>query len=479
MTVNPLPLLYTVMGGGSYCAGDTGVHVKLSGSVAGNNYQLFYGGTAIGTAISGTGLSLDFGLHTAAGTYKIVATDAITACSNNMFDSAIVTINPLPAAIAGSTKVCTGLTTPLSDGTTGGTWSSSNTTLAAIGTSGVVTGLAIGTSTITYTLSTGCITTASVVVNPLPVSITGTASVCAGLTTTLSDGTPGGAWSSGSTAIATIVSTSGTLTGVSGGASVITYTLPTGCVATKTATVNPLPSPIAGTAVCVNATTGLSDLSTGGTWNTGNTTIVTIAAGTGVVTGVSAGTAIVTYTLPTGCIATTNVTVNPLPYAGTITGASDVCPDSMIILSDAIKGGVWTSSNFKAIISVSGVVAGLKIGTDTIIYSVTNVCGTDNAIWVLNIIKCDFTNVPVVANSSSQLLVFPNPNEGVFTVNLLSDYHEQLSIMITNLLGQKVKEITAVTNNPVNIKLDVAAGVYLISGTTAHGKYVGKVTVNP
>ncbi len=43
----------------------------------------------------------------------------------------------------------------------------------------------------------GCMTTAIVTVNPLPGSITGTASVCPGSTTTLSD-EGGGAWSSGS-----------------------------------------------------------------------------------------------------------------------------------------------------------------------------------------------------------------------------------------------------------------------------------------
>ena len=551
VTVNPLPLVYTVTGGGYYCAGDTGVHITLSGSTSGNKYQLYYGGIAIGTAISGTGLLLDFGLHTAAGTYKVVAKDAITACTNNMFDSATITINPVPLAITGFANVCAGLTTNLSDATTAGTWSCSNTALATVGSTGVVTGAVAGAPTITYTLSTGCmattpvtvnplptaitgttnvcagsttaltdatisgtwgssntslatvgagtgivsgvsagnpnitytlstgcITTIPVTVNPLPATITGTANVCAGLTTTLSDGTAGGTWSSGSTAIATVGSTTGTVNGVTAGTSVITYTLVTGCAANNVITVNPLPSAIAGTThVCVNATTGLSDLSGSGAWSAGNTTIATVVAATGVVTGVSSGTSAITYTLPTGCITNTTVTVNPLPYAGTITGATFVCPDSTITLSDAITGGIWSSNNNNANVTNAGVVTGVATGTDTIIYSVTNVCGTDNAKWALNIIKCDFTIVHAIANPLSELKVYPNPNEGMFTIKLMSESNEQVSIVITNLLEQKVKEITTVTNQPVNIKLDVAAGVYLISANTEHGKYVGKVTI--
>ncbi len=479
VTVNPLPLVYTVTGGGGYCTGDTGVHITQSGSVAGNNYQLYYGGIATGTAISGTGLSLDFGLHTSAGTYKVVATDAITACSNNMFDSAIITINPVPLAITGTTNVCTGLITTLSDGTISGTWSSSNTALATVGASGIVTGVANGTPTITYALSTGCMTTASVVVNPLPVAITGATSLCAGLTTTLSDGTSGGTWSSGSTIIATIVSTTGTLTGVSAGTSVITYTLPTGCIAAKAVTVNPLPSAIAGiTTVCVSATTGLSDLSAGGTWNTGNTNIASITTGTGVVSGVSAGAAVITYTLPAGCIAIANVTVNPLPFAGTITGAPDVCPDSTITLSDTITGGIWSGNNANATVTNDGVVTGVTIGIDTIIYSVTNVCGTDNAIWPLNIVQCDFSNVPIV-NSLSELQIFPNPNSGIFTVNIVSDIQEEVSIVIVDMMGENLKKIVMVTNKPLEVDLSELHGVYVISMMSAHGKCSKKVTVNP
>src|ERR1019366_32271 len=60
VSVSPLPTVFTVTGGGGYCAGGTGVHVGLSGSTAGSTYQLFMGVTLVGAG-SGTGSALDFG----------------------------------------------------------------------------------------------------------------------------------------------------------------------------------------------------------------------------------------------------------------------------------------------------------------------------------------------------------------------------------------------------------------------------------
>ena len=95
IVVNPLPAINSVSGGGSYCAGGTGVHVRLGGSSAGVKYQLSLGGVPSGSAVAGTDVPLDFGLQTLAGIYKVMATDAITGCYQAMYDSAIVAITPL------------------------------------------------------------------------------------------------------------------------------------------------------------------------------------------------------------------------------------------------------------------------------------------------------------------------------------------------------------------------------------------------
>ncbi len=152
---------------------------------------------------------------------------------------------PTPGAITGTATICAGSSTTLSNATTGGTWSSSATGVATIGSTGIVTGVAAGTAIISYAVSNSCGTataTQIVTVNPLPSAgtITGTATVTAGSTTTLSNATGGGTWSSSATGVATVGST-GVVTGVAAGTATISYTVTNTCgsaVATIVVTVN-------------------------------------------------------------------------------------------------------------------------------------------------------------------------------------------------------------------------------------------------
>ncbi len=94
VSVLPLPGVYGVTGGGSFCAGDTGVHVMLSGSANSAKYGLYDGGTIMGS-LNGSGGFLDFGAETKAGVYTVIGTDTITGCSSMMADSATVIVSPL------------------------------------------------------------------------------------------------------------------------------------------------------------------------------------------------------------------------------------------------------------------------------------------------------------------------------------------------------------------------------------------------
>jgi len=93
--VTALPTLFNVSGGGSYCAGDAGVPVGVSGSQLGASYQLQIGGVNTGLPVAGTGAAISFGNQTTAGTYTVIA--ILSGCSLTMNGSVIITIIPLPA----------------------------------------------------------------------------------------------------------------------------------------------------------------------------------------------------------------------------------------------------------------------------------------------------------------------------------------------------------------------------------------------
>jgi hypothetical protein len=230
------------------------------------------------------------------------------------------------APITGPYGACLGATTTLTNSVPGGTWTSGAPGVAAIGSSsGIVSGLALGTAKLTYTLPTGCSTTRNITVNPAPVAITGSGSVCQGYTTSLSCATPGGSWSSNISSIASVGSLSGLVSGVSPGTAVIAYVLSTGCLSTAIVTVNPL-QPITGSAnTCAGNSTLLANAIPGGTWSSSITSVATIDPVSGLLNPLAAGTTIVSYSLSTGCRATVVVTVNPLPLLFSVTGGGNIC----------------------------------------------------------------------------------------------------------------------------------------------------------
>ena len=392
--------------------------------------------------------------------------------------SIAVTVSGLLSPITGGTGTCSGSTIHLSDATPGGVWSSYNTAVATISGIGVVSGVIAGTANISYTVGT-CSTVLTITINTVP-PITGSANVCVGTTTTLSDSVPGGVWSSGGITAAT-VSATGVVTGVASGSATIYYTLGS-CSVSTLVTVGFAIAVITGTTtVCTGATIALSDATSGGVWSSSNTSIATLS-GT-VVHGISAGIATISYTVG-GCSASHSVTVNP-SNAGIITGKDSVCIGSahIITLSDNVSGGVWssTSTSHATVTAATGIVTGVFTGVDTIKYTVSSSCGTFTAKFVLHIrtaAQCATGLNPIAEDQLTELKVFPNPNGGTFSVNLLSSNDEEVRIVITNIIGEKVQEFITTTNKAVNINIERVAGIYLISASSAHGRYFAKVIVD-
>lgn len=489
ITVDPTPTVYSVTGGGAYCAAGAGVEVGLSGSQTGVNYQLKLGATSVGSPVAGTGSAISFGTFTTVGTYSVSASSAAASCTASMSGSATITSGSA-SAITGTLTVCESATTTLGNATSGGTWTSGNTSVASIGSaSGVVTGVAEGTAIITYT-SGSCAAVAVVTVNSLPVagSISGTATVCESSITSLSSSVSGGAWSSSALSVATVAG--GDVTGVAAGTTTISYTVTNGCGsanATQIVTVNPLPSAgtISGTAVvCESSTTTLSNAVSGGVWSSSNASVATVNT-SGVVSGVAAGNADITYTYTNSCGSAYTyqvVTVNGLPDAGSLSGASEVCVSSTISLSATASGGTWSSSdNAVATVNASGVVTGVGAGAATISYTSTTSCGSAYATHVVTVLNVpsvtSISGTPVMCASATTTLsnsvsggVWSSSNTSVATVGTdgvvsgVAAGTATISYGMSNSCGSSYESVI-VTVNPASATI-TGASTLCHGGTT-------------
>ena len=359
VTINAIPL--PIHGATSACAGTT---ITLSDNTSGGTWSSTGDVSVVATGTNSATVSEGATSGTGMITYTLIDGCYITYPN---------TVLSGPSAIFGTTTVCAGAVTILSDSTaTGVSWTSSNTLVATVLNTGHVTGVSAGFVIITYkSLPGNCIATAIITVLDQPASITGNAAVCAGNVLNLNDASGAGVWSSSNAGIAIVGSGSGILTGVAAGTARITYTsAANGCMTTAIVTVNTILPITGGMNVCTGTTTTLSDASAGGTWSSGNAGIAAVGASNGLVTGVSVGSVSIMYTLTSGCIRTTTINVGTI---GAITGNMALCASGVTTLNNITAGGTWSISNtlLATIGSISGVVTagGVNIGTATISYT--------------------------------------------------------------------------------------------------------------
>ncbi len=361
---------------------------------------------------------------------------------------------PMPAAITGTSSVCTGSSTVLYSTVGGsGTWSSSDVAIATADlTSGMINGLTSGTSTITYRIpASGCQVTTVLTVNETPAAITGANTICVGSSSVYSSATTGGAWSSNPSSVATIDAGIGSATASTAGVTTISYVMPTGCRTTKVITVNPLPASItyAANNVCLGKTMTFASATTGGTWSSSNTSVATVATSTGVATSQDLGATNIIYTLPTGCTKSTTFTV----YSGvsSITGSDMVAKGTSITLANATAGGTWSSGNTAVISanSVTGVVTGMSAGSARISYKLLGGCLSYKVMTVAGI-----TGTPRVCAASTTTLshlmsgTWSSANTSIATINattgVVTGVAPGNAVISYNLGGGVVNTITVV-----------------------------------
>ncbi|MCD6013442.1 MAG: hypothetical protein K0Q79_3304 [Flavipsychrobacter sp.] len=214
-----------------------------------------------------------------------------------------------------------------------------------------------------------------VTIDPLPVAgtISGPSRVCAGANITLTSSVTGGTWSSSNPAVATVTA-GGSVSGVSAGTTVISYTVSNSCgtaAATHTVTVDPLPAigTIDGRSpLCMGAVVTFTNSAAGGTWSSSNPAVATIGSSSGVVTAVGVGSTTITYTISTfGCTNTAIfslavTTASILKLFSTV--ASVKCNgDSNGSINITVSGGtgpyVYSWSNGATVATQTGLPAGL------------------------------------------------------------------------------------------------------------------------
>ena len=495
VNVNAAQNAGVISGPNTVCAGST---ILLSSSV-GNTAGIWNSNTPAAATVDQSGVVT--GVSAGNSTITFTATNGC-GIATTTFN---VTVNPAPNAgtLGGSTPLCIGLTDIYSsNGTSGGSWLSTNTSVATVNSStGVVTTVGAGTTNITYTVNSGCgspvssIKTLTVSPNVTAGTISGTSPLCITITASYtSNGTSGGSWSSSNTGVATIDPSTGLVTAVGAGTTDIKYEVVSGCGA-PVSTIKPLTvSPnvtegkVSGTSpLCISVTASYtSDGTSGGSWSSSNTGVANVNPTTGLVTAVGAGTTDITYKVSSGCTApvssTKTLTVNPNVTAGTVSGTSPLCISATAsYTSNGTSGGSWSSSNIgvATVNASTGMVTAVGAGTTDIKYEVGSGCG--NPVSSIKTLMVSPNVTAGTVSGTSPLCItlttsytsngtsggsWSSSNTGVATVNASTGLVTAVGAGTTDIkyevgsgCGSPVSSIKTLTVNP-----NVTAGT--VSGTS-------------
>lgn len=475
---------FTVTGGGSICAGGSGLAIGLNGSQAGISYQLYHDGIAEGTPVGGSGNAISFGSFTAAGTYTVVAGGSGGSCSTNMTGSAVIAVVTTPAApaISSNSPLCVGSTLQLNGPTLAATdyfWNGPNgfTSSAEDPQIASVTAAASGTYSL-YVVSGSCTSataTQTITVNAIPTapSFTTNSPVCTGNAINLTGPAVSGAtyvWSGPNAFTSAVQSPSITGTTAANAGTYTLYVVVGGCTsstATQNVVINNTPAITLGTIVApgcglTNGSATINGTGSGAIGWTGTTLGGNpFASLPYTMTNLGAGTYNVGFVSSQGC--TSNVVVvtltNPgAPATPTFSSNTPVCEGSTLNLDGpAVTGAtyVWSGPNaFTSSVENPSIASVPAAGSGTYnLYVVVNGCTS--------------------ATATQAVTVNPLPAVPNFTTN--SPLCEGSTL---NLTGPAVTGATYVWSGP-NTFTSAVQNPSITGTTAAHaGTYSLNVVVN-
>jgi hypothetical protein len=177
------------------------------------------------------------------------------------------------------------------------------------------------------------------------------------------------------------------------------------------------------------------------------------------------------------------VVVVSMPNAGVISGIDSVCPGQTITLSETVVGGIWSTTVAGiTTISSAGVVSGLTTGFDTVTYTVTNLCGTATAQYVIKVLSVNYCHslaIERVAGNREDCTIYPNPSGGKFSLLVSSPVSKDITLTITDVAGKRLKEFTVSTNVPAEFSTDMLPGIYFLNVMSDQGMISKKIILTP
>jgi uncharacterized protein YjdB len=409
------------------------------------------------------------------------------------------------------------------------TWSSSNTTVAAISSSGLALGQRQGSSRISATLNTAdgpvtgatalgvIVTLTSLTITPVNPSIANSTSLQLTATGIFSDGstqdlTASASWTSSSGAVAT-VSSSGLLTGTGVGGVTITATQ-AGVSGTTTVTVTaavltsititPPNSAIAnGTNKQLIATGNFSDgttqdLTTSVTWASSVplATVSNAAGSQGLVTGSGVGSATITATLGTVSGATMITVANPVLISIAVAPANSSIANGtteQLTATGFYSNGntqdlttqvSWTSSSdTMATVNSLGLVTGTGVGSPTMTATLAGVSGSTTVTVtaaVLTSITINPANSSIPAGTHEQLMAIGSFSDGTtkdVTQSLTWGSSDQSLAIVSNAAGSQGL-VTGTAMGGVTISA-VLPGVTGSAAVTVTAAVLTSIAVSP
>jgi len=292
---------------------------------------------------------------------------------------------PAFAQISGPTSLCAGTTANYSATPTGGTWTTSNTSIATIGSaSGVLTGVSGGTVTLSYT-KPGADKQMTVVIKAKPSMNAGSnATICAGSSATLTStgaGTGTYSWAP-ATGLSSTTASSVTANPSTTTTYTVTGTNGDGCVSSASVmvSVNAIPSVSAGGTVTIcSGNTATLSASGAATYSWAPSTCLSATTGSSLAAAPSVTTIYTVIGTSNGCsgTATESVSVNALPSVSAGSGVAICNGSSTSLTASGATTYSWTPSTSVSATTGASVTA---TPTATTIYTVTgtNAAGCSN-----------------------------------------------------------------------------------------------------